>query len=334
MSTKIQDKNILFISPEFFGIEKSIIHAMEKLGAKVTWFDERSIRSSVSRAVNSVSPRVFNNYSDKYYETIIEKCDSDIDAVLIVKGEMVSEKTIQRIRNKWKNAEVILYLWDPVRNIKGILPKTKLYDRIISFEPGDCKKYGFEFRALFCDIENKDKGNSDTKKKYDVCFYGTMYADRFSIVYNMEQFCKNNNLKFYKFCFLRGKFMAFYYWFTNAGFRKLGNKAISYKSKSSVEIAQIINQSKVILDANDPYQQGLTLRTIETMALGRKMITTNKDIVNYDFYNPNNICVIERDSVTIPLEFFDKKYETLDQEIIKKYTAEGWVIDVFKESKI
>lgn len=329
MYTKIQNKKILFISPEFFGIEKSIIHAMENLGASVYWYDERSIRSSFARAVNSVSPSLFDKHSNKYYKVMIDSIKCEIDSVLIVKGEMVTDFTIQYIRNRWPNAEVLLYLWDPVKNIKGIEHKLKNYDRVISFEPDDCDKYGFEFRALFCDIENKDIYTTKVEKDYDVCFYGTMYADRFQIVYNMEQFCKNKNLKFYKFCFLRGKFMSLYYWLTNSGYRKLGKQAISFKSKSSKEIAKIINASKVILDANDPFQQGLTLRTIETMVLGRKMITTNKDIVNYDFYNSQNICVIDRDKVEIPESFFLQEYTPIDKDVLDKYTAGGWVRDVF-----
>ena len=37
-------KKILFISPEFFGIDKRIIRVLEDYGATVFWFDERCVK--------------------------------------------------------------------------------------------------------------------------------------------------------------------------------------------------------------------------------------------------------------------------------------------------
>lgn len=323
-------KNVLFISPEFFGIEKSLLHAMEDEGYHVIWHNERSICSSFSRALNSISSKFFENYSNMYYRKIISEINISLDIILIVKGDMVTEKTIANFRTNFPNAKLVLYLWDSVKNVKGILPKARLYDRVITFDPEDSEKYGFEFRALFCDVEKKVSNHTDKEEEhYDICFYGTMYGDRFHIVYMMREYCRLNNMSFYSFCFLRGKFMRLFYFLTNDGYRELGSKALSYKSKSAIEIAGILNASDIILDINDKYQKGLTIRTLETLISGKKMITTNADIVNYDFYNANNICVISRDNVRIPESFYKNKYIEIPRDILEKYTAKGWVKDVF-----
>ena len=123
--------------------------------------------------------------------------------------------------------------------------------------------------------------------------------------------------------------MSIYYYFTNAGYRKLGLNSISYIPKTSVELMDIVKKTNIILDVNDRKQQGLTIRTLETLLAGKKMITTNKDIVNYDFYNRNNICVIDRKNITIPISFFDNEYENIDKEILYKYSVKGWIDDVF-----
>lgn len=329
--SKVSKKNIAFITPEFFGIEKSLINAMEAEGHKVLWFDERSVKSSFARAINSVSSIFFRQYSERYYKKIISSISIQLDFIIIVKGEMVSEKTIKRFRETFPKAELILYLWDPIKNIKGILPKIKLYDRVISFEPKDCKKYGLEFRPLFTDIEKKDgEFQTQSKDKYKISFYGTMYGDRFYIVYLMREYCKRNNISFYSFCYLRGKFMSLYYYITNKGFRKLGKDSISFKAKTSSEISEILDSTEIILDVNDKYQEGLTLRTLETLYNGKKMITTNADIINYDFYNKKNILVIKRNEIVIPKEFLNSKYESIPNEVLEKYTAKGWVKDVIK----
>lgn len=325
----LKGKNILFISPEFFGIDHSIILELEERGANVTWFDERSIKSSFGRALNSISSIFFLVHSYCYYKKRLESIKHTVDVVLVIKGEMISDKIMKMIRGRWPSAHIILYLYDPVENINGIINKIHLYDRVISFEPVDCKKYNFEFRPLFCDFSNDNANDGAPNHEYDVCFYGTMYGDRFEVIYNIKNFCKEHRLNFYSFCFLRGKFMSIYYYFTNAGYRKLGLNSISYVPKTSVELMDIVKKTNIILDINDRKQQGLTIRTLETLLAGKKMITTNKDIVNYDFYNRNNICVVDRKNITIPISFFDNEYENIDQKILYKYTVKGWIDDVF-----
>jgi hypothetical protein len=280
--------------------------------------------------VNSINPNLFYHQSNAYYKKALDKLPNQYDIVFVIKGEMITRETILLLRQKNPSAQFILYLYDPIRYIKGILEKTHWYDRVISFEPDDCKQYGFEFRPLFCDLKKKPKKiEEQAEKHYDICFYGTMYGDRFQVVYQMRKFCEAHEISFYSFCFLRGKFMALYYWMRNSTFRKLGISSVSFVPKSSEEISELIDSSDIILDANDIYQKGLTLRTLETLVSGKRLITTNKDIVNYDFYNPNNICVVDREHIDIPLSFISAKYEPVEAKILEKYTAEGWVKDVF-----
>ncbi len=326
---QVKGKNVLFISPEFFAIDKNIIRVLEENGATVTWFDERSVKSSFGRAVNSICPQFFTKQSDLYYQNILDQIKATIDVVLVIKGDMISKKTMVNMRIKFPEAEFILYLYDPIRNIRGINNKLHLYDRVISFERDDCEKYGFEFRPLFCSIERDIEGTT-TEPEYDICFYGTMYGDRFSVVEQMRKYCKENSIRFYHFCFLRGRFMAFFYFLTNSGFRRLGAKAISYKPKTTKEIADIVAGTKAILDVNDIHQGGLTNRTLETLISGKKLITTNFSIKDYDLYNENNVYIIDREHVAFDRVFLEKEYVRLPQSITEKYTAEGWVKDVFK----
>jgi hypothetical protein len=43
----VQNKKILFISPDFFGIDKIIIQILEEQGASVSWINERSVKSDL-----------------------------------------------------------------------------------------------------------------------------------------------------------------------------------------------------------------------------------------------------------------------------------------------
>ena len=70
------------------------------------------------------------------------------------------------------------------------------------------------------------------------------------------------------------------------------------------------------------------MRSIEIIGLRRKFITTNRDIVNYDFYNPNNILVLDRKNSIVDMSFFDKPYEMLPDEIYEKYSLRNWILEV------
>lgn len=324
----VRGKNILFISPEFFGLEKNIIRVLKESGANVAWYDERSVKSSLGRAVNSICPYVFVHQSNRYYFRILKKITYPVDVILVIKGEMISKKTIARIRNKFPNAEVMLYLYDSVKNVKGILGKTALYDRVISFDPDDCKRFGFEFRPLFCSIERETE-KKKREAEYDVSFYGTMYGDRFGVIKTVKSYCERKGIRFYSFCFLRGKFLFAYYFLTNKGFRLLGLDSISFQPKSTEEVADIVSKTKAVLDINDICQRGLTIRTLEALISGRKIITTNESIKEYDLFNEENIYVMDRKTPVFPLAFLEVPFAPISQKVREKYTAEGWARDVF-----
>lgn len=94
-------------------------------------------------------------------------------------------------------------------------------------------------------------------------------------------------------------------------------------------VANIMHRSKAILDIQHPAQTGLTMRTIETLGIGRKLITTNTDIVNYDFYNEENILVIDRTNPVIPNSFIEHNAKEVSQQIYQKYSLNGWIEEIF-----
>ncbi len=59
--------------------------------------------------------------------------------------------------------------------------------------------------------------------------------------------------------------------------------------------------------------------------LGKKVITTNADIVNYDFFSPSNIFIWNESTLAIPDEFFTSHYQEPSDTIYKKYSREYWV---------
>ena len=89
-------------------------------------------------------------------------------------------------------------------------------------------------------------------------------------------------------------------------------------------------ESRAILEVNQQGQKGYTLRALEALFLEKKLITTNKSIINEDFYSPNNIFVVgiddwEKLSIIIKSPY-DKKVNRFKDE----YDVNKWFSNFFR----
>lgn len=99
----------------------------------------------------------------------------------------------------------------------------------------------------------------------------------------------------------------------------------SYKPAVSYEqILRYIAQSRTIIDFQAEWQEGLTWRPLEALFFNKKLITNCKKIVDYDFYNPNNIFVIGMDDMSRLKSFIDGDYKNIDEKCIDKYELKNW----------
>ena len=93
-------------------------------------------------------------------------------------------------------------------------------------------------------------------------------------------------------------------------------------------------EAKVAVDVQFGSQSGLTMRTIESLATKTKLITTNEHVKEYDFYNPVNIFVINKNNIEVPKDFFETPYQEIDSEILEKYSLKNWLKEILSfESK-
>lgn len=60
-----------------------------------------------------------------------------------------------------------------------------------------------------------------------------------------------------------------------------------------------------------------------------KLITTNPNIIHYDFYNPKNILIIDETNINFDTTFFTSPYEPIPENIYINYNLENWIETVF-----
>lgn len=124
--------------------------------------------------------------------------------------------------------------------------------------------------------------------------------------------------------------MYYFYKIAKSEFKNTVLSTFQYNKLNSKNIADIVDKSKIVLDIQHPKQTGLTMRTIEMIGMKKKILTTNKEIKEYDFYRSENICVIDRNNIEINDDFLELPYKELDGEIYEKYSLNSWVQEVLE----
>lgn len=326
----VSGKKILLLAPAFFGYEMKIKSKLEQMGAYVDLYDERSVTKAINRALLKYVPDIYNSKTKKYYDSIIsQNLEKNYHFVFIVKCDMITNEILEKLRNNYNNAVFCLYLWDSIKNIKGVTGKFKYFDRVLSFDRQDANSNPLiKFRPLFYTDDYKKEETYLEHYKYDITFCGTIHSDRYKVIKEVIEKCSKLKMKYYMFCYLQSKFVYYIYKLIKKEFRHSNKEFFSFDKKASKEISDIIDNSKIILDIQHPNQTGLTIRTIEMIGMNKKLITTNAEIKHYDFYHPNNILVIDRNNIRIPIEFLEAKYEKLDVDIYRKYSIEAWINDI------
>jgi hypothetical protein len=327
------DKNVLFICPAFRKYDEAIANKLRELGATVFHFgtNPRGIFYDIIMSSNQARNRLrvlLDKYRSVYFKHIIRTISKEkFDYVLVIKGDTFPTWFLKKLREMNSNAKFVLYQWDSMKAYyyvtKSDFIKFKdIYNEIYSFDPIDCKNIKeLKYRPLFyLDVYAETKGENPEKLDYDLYFAGGGAQDRLTILNQIVENSPDLKIKFYLKILFYSKYIK-YLIKSKPGFKFfLGN--ISHK-----EIIGEMIRSRAVIDVPSDYQDGLTIRTFEALALGRKLVTTNHNIRNEPFYNPNNILIIEKNNPVLLKDFLNIPFVPVD---LTKYSLESFLLEMIQ----
>ena len=299
MSSELVGVNILIFSQFFFNYENKIAEKYREMGAHIDLYNERSISSDVERALLKICPRIFKSKTDKYYFTILNSCkNKTYTHILFVDCEMLTEKVLIMCKKTFPRAKLCLYMWDSLKNLHCKEKILKHFDYISSFDRKDSiKNTKINFRPLFfCDEYRCCKNKNENEFKYDICFVGTLHTDRYKICKSLMVQMNSKRIKWFFYPYLQNRYVYYFYRFFKKEYHDTLISDFNFRPISAESVAKIIDNSRAVLDIQHHNQSGLTMRTLETLGMKKKLITTNEEVRNYDFYNPSNIAIIDRKS--------------------------------------
>lgn len=207
-----------------------------------------------------------------------------------------------------KGLRIYVYFSNPIERVfkspENALRKLRRMGAIdCSFDPHDAAKYGMRMAGQYfftppCNIS--------------VCIYDNYNTPAFFCGLKKDRAEKITQIQ----SFLQGKGVVCDFYVPEKD-----NEQINFKK----EYLPRLGRAGIVVDINQKGQTGLTRRPIEALLWNKKLVTDNKDIVNYDFYRPENVFVYGVDAPDSFERFIKTPLVEVPETIKSRYTVAGWL---------
>ncbi len=317
----MENKKILFITFDMSGYYSGVYEELKSRYSHVDFYNTATISYKYKNIFEKIhsffykittGKKLKNFY--KYNNLINEVSKNKYDITLVVRPDLFFDSQLEALKNS--TDYFVAFYHDSINNIKRKKDVISFFDKVYSYEKVDADGYNLAFLPNFIYFDGSKECDEFSKGAFSV-----MSKDyRLKTLQNVANSLRKSDLE-YNLCVMHKS--------------KTECNLINYISKrmSNDEVIENIKKAKVIVDIHKyGVQDGLTFRVFESLGLRKKLITTNIDIKTYDFYNSNNIFVIEDvNNVEIPATFFDTEYQEIPIEIYNKYTVKNWVTTILKK---
>ncbi|MGH4118097.1 hypothetical protein [Clostridium sp.] len=341
----MSNKKALYIGTPIFNYHKKIISEFEEQGYSVDYYNDRPSESSFVKGIIKIRRSSMDYLVKRYFEKILSETKrKSYDLIFIVNCKVFTPEMILKLRNSQKSARFVLYMWDSFT----LYPKSKnllsFFDKAYSFDLDDCSNNDdLTFMPLFFhkgierlgQLKSKEiEGLGQIKFKEiecDIVSVCTAHPNRYKTMHKLFPELELNGIHVFSYMFLN----RFQYLYNKAfvpEFKNARSSEFRFKPLSEKENLAVLKRSNTVFDMQHNLQSGLTMRTIETLGAKKKMITTNSNIKKYDFYNENNIFVMDKNNLSGIEKFIKREYQPISEDIYRKYSLHNWIETIINET--
>ena len=289
---------------------------------RLPWLALRYFRSSLFNKKGFYSTGVFSSKFLKEVKNIRTE-----DKVLLFSFQNL--KNLMILDKELGNCKKSLYLWNPLQSINHSKRQEDKYANAIhksdihsyTFDSRDAIRYGFElipqvYRKPDIKIQNESKlVSAESSYDYDLFFVG-IDKNRREKLSKIINIAKAENLS-YRLHIVKDK----------------QSKNISedlakfYKTENLLypDYLKGLLQSRAILEILQPNQTGMTVRTLEALFMGRKLITDNADAKHFPFYHSDNIYILGSGDNRSLREFHDTPFQSMPPETLSPFEITTWI---------
>ena len=233
----------------------------------------------------------------------------DDDDKIIVFDSGSSPYYLNWLLQRHPNKRIILFFWNPISNYPFDLVDPRV--EIWTYSKTDSLKHNIKFNSQFYfDVladEAKDAKPSSASTCPKILFAGREKG-RVDILNDLRTRLSSAGAEVEQFLVPPPKHLG-----------QLMEKTVPYR-----EIVKMVKQTDIILDYTTIPDAGFSLRIMEALFWGKKLITNNISVLDSGFYHPENIYVLGKDERTFE-EFFSCDPQPVDPAIQNWYRLSSWL---------
>lgn len=319
----MKKEKMLVLGYQFYGYEDEILSELSRY-YEIVYVDIRNfnfIEKNILRVLGFLNAKFYTKVKNKITnQKILKKLskEKNLDILFVLGAYEITAETFKHIDSNYKGIKKVLYIWDTLNIIKNSEEYMKNFNFIASFDKKDSEKYNLVYIPTFYSkkLEKKKIENLE----YEMIFIGYYTSIRYNLLNKVLEHCNKSYIYFY---------LPFKLYLLN-----ITKKNIHfYKLKKNL-YNELIYKSRIMIDLLQFPQTGVTQRVLEALYLEKKLITNNPYVKKYNFYNENNILVIDQNTSSKEiLEFKNKEYIKISPKIIEEYSIETWVFKLFGRKK-
>ena len=279
-------KKVLLIGLNYHSYTVEIVRALREQGHEVHFHDIQPAKPWLKVLRRIESPR-YGAALDRYHATILAaERGWRADLVLFIQVHQMSQQNLITLRRDQPSAEFVLYNWDAVSN-HDYRPWLHHFNRVYTFDPSDAKTLGLHYLPLFCTpaFQNLQRRDATGHSVYTVG--NVANPKRYDAVQAFKRYCREHDLEFKYFLAVSNN--IFLTLMRNGHFPL----DVSWQEISRPAFIDMMETSSAVFDFANHQQVGYTMRTIENLCAGKKIITNNAAIRNEPFYSADRIHVFE-----------------------------------------
>jgi hypothetical protein len=234
------------------------------------------------------------------------------DDLIIVFDTHTGPTYLNWLCSRHPDKRVILWFWNPVQRLERFEHLNPRVERWTYSEP-DARKYGmrlntqFYFDCLSKEAESFRRAPSPSFRK--ALFIGREKG-REAWLLELKDELESAGVA--------ADFRVFYPP-RATNFQSLREKLIPYR-----EVVDAVKESQVLIDLYADPGAGLSLRAMEALFFGKKLITNRSLMRNEPFYHRHNIYITGEESIPLA-DFLDLPYAAPDPGIRDSYLLSNWL---------
>lgn len=292
---------VVLICPQFHSYQAVLEKACAALGHSALMLDERIGNSFLAKfATRAGLVRRIPALARGHIERLIARVGAERpDVVLLINVETVDADAVAGMRAASPGTRIVLYMWDSSRNKPLPDALIRAVDHAYSFDPTDCaRREGLHHLPLF-HSHDAPPAPDTADPEYDYSFIGTAHPRRIKVLADLARRFRRDGTPYFFYLFSQSGPHHLYHRLLAArhGYRD----ALSRQRIAFDEYIRVTRTSRAAIDVEHQDQQGLTIRTFESIFAGTPLITTNASLALYDFAGDVAAEVFDPSDDTAPL---------------------------------